>query len=94
MAQLIAEREGFTPVVIKGGDDLVGIVTVHDGPSLAAGEIIAPAVGDDPAERGDVPQQASRTRSASSPPAASAAASCRCSSRARTTSTASSRRSR
>jgi uncharacterized membrane protein YqiK len=51
MAQLIAERQGFTPVVIKGGDDLVGIVTVHDGPSLAEGEIIAPVMGDDPAQR-------------------------------------------
>ena len=49
--QLIAERQGFTPVVIKGGDALVGIVTVHAGPSLAEGEIIAPVVGDDPAER-------------------------------------------
>jgi predicted Zn finger-like uncharacterized protein len=27
--------------------DTIGIVTVHDGPSLAAGEIIAPAVGTD-----------------------------------------------
>ena len=51
MAQVIAERQGFAPVVIKGGDDLVGIVTVHDGPSLPEGEIIAPVVGDDPAQR-------------------------------------------
>ncbi|MGZ6988869.1 MAG: SPFH domain-containing protein, partial [Thermoanaerobaculia bacterium] len=51
MAQLIAERQGFTPVVIKGTDDLVGIVTVHDGPSLPEGEIIAPVLGDDPADR-------------------------------------------
>ncbi|MBI4762406.1 MAG: SPFH domain-containing protein [Chloroflexota bacterium] len=48
MAQSIAERNGFTPVVIKDTDDLVGIVTVHDGPSLKQGEIIAPIVGDDP----------------------------------------------
>jgi uncharacterized membrane protein YqiK len=33
--------------VIKGTDDLVGIVTVHDGPSLSQGEIICPTVGDD-----------------------------------------------
>ncbi len=49
MAEVIAERKGFRPVVIKDTDDLVGIVTVHDGPSLAQGEIIAPIVGDDPA---------------------------------------------
>jgi uncharacterized membrane protein YqiK len=48
MAELIAERGGFHPVVIKGADDLVGIVTVHDGPSLPQGEIIAPTVGDEP----------------------------------------------
>jgi uncharacterized membrane protein YqiK len=48
MADLIAERGGFHPVVIKGADDLVGIVTVHDGPSLPQGEIIAPTVGDEP----------------------------------------------
>lgn len=48
MASLIREREGFRPVVIKGTDDLVGIVTVHDGPSLQQGEIIAQTVGDDP----------------------------------------------
>ncbi|MBX3061603.1 MAG: flotillin family protein [Anaerolineae bacterium] len=49
MAALIHERDGFKPVVIKGADDMVGIVTVHDGPSLQQGEIIAPTVGDDPA---------------------------------------------
>lgn len=46
MAQFIAERHGFRPVVIKDTDDQVGIVTVHDGPSLPQGEIIAPVVGD------------------------------------------------
>lgn len=49
MASFIHEREGFRPVVIKGADDLVGVVTVHDGPSLQQDEIIAPTVGDDPA---------------------------------------------
>ncbi|HVY60018.1 MAG TPA: SPFH domain-containing protein [Planctomycetota bacterium] len=44
---LIASRDGFEPVVIDGKDDAVGIVTVHDGPSLAEGQIIAPAVGAD-----------------------------------------------
>ncbi|RMF50586.1 MAG: flotillin family protein [Anaerolineae bacterium] len=48
MAASIANRNGFTPVVIKDTDDLVGIVTVHDGPSLPQGEIIAPVVGDTP----------------------------------------------
>jgi uncharacterized membrane protein YqiK len=46
MAQTIIDRHGFSPVVIKDSDDLVGIVTVHDGPSLTPGEIIAPIVGD------------------------------------------------
>ncbi len=50
MAGVIAERGGFRPVIIKDTDDTVGIVTVHDGPSLAQGEIIAPVVGDDPAQ--------------------------------------------
>lgn len=48
MAEVIAQRSGFRPVVIKDTDDSIGIVTVHDGPSLPQGEIIAPVVGDDP----------------------------------------------
>jgi uncharacterized membrane protein YqiK len=48
MAEVIAERNGFRPVVIKDTDDLVGIATVHDGPSLPQGEIIAEVVGDKP----------------------------------------------
>ncbi|HEY6195927.1 MAG TPA: SPFH domain-containing protein [Candidatus Eisenbacteria bacterium] len=47
MAKVLREREGFAPVVIKGTDDNIGIVTVHDGPSLPAGQIIAPTVGED-----------------------------------------------
>ncbi len=47
MAEVIRERGGFQPVIIKGADDLVGIVTVHDGPSLPQGEIIAPTVGNE-----------------------------------------------
>jgi uncharacterized membrane protein YqiK len=50
MAALIAEREGFEPVVIKDSDDVIGIVTVHDGPSLPDGQIIAPTVGDEAAK--------------------------------------------
>ncbi len=37
MAKVIGERGGFRPVVIKDTDDTVGIVTVHDGPSLHPG---------------------------------------------------------
>ncbi len=47
MSAVIAERGGYRPVIIRGTDDSVGIVTVHDGPSLHSGEIIAPAVGED-----------------------------------------------
>ncbi len=60
----LAHIGGFSPVVV-GGDidapdpinpevtravDSIGIVTVHDGPSLAPGEIIAPPVGTDAAQ--------------------------------------------
>jgi uncharacterized membrane protein YqiK len=48
MAEQLRERDGFRPIVIKGTDDKVGIVTVHDGLSLNKEDIIAPAVGDDP----------------------------------------------
>lgn len=47
MAKLIYERKGFEPVIIQGNTDLVGIVTVHDGPSLGGENIICPTVGDD-----------------------------------------------
>jgi len=50
MSAIIAERGGFRPVIIRGTDDMVGIVTVHDGPSLHSGEIIAPTVGEDPSD--------------------------------------------
>ena len=49
MTEVITQRSGFTPVVIKDSDDLIGVVTVHDGPSLPSGEIIAPVVGGDSA---------------------------------------------
>jgi uncharacterized membrane protein YqiK len=52
MAEVIGQRNGFRPVVIKDTDDTVGIVTVHDGPSLVQGEIIAPIVGDASAQTG------------------------------------------
>jgi uncharacterized membrane protein YqiK len=56
--------DGFSPVVVGeemsaidplNSDkmlavDSIGIITIHDGPSLAPGEIIAPSVGNDPLE--------------------------------------------
>ncbi len=50
MAEMIGQRGGFRPVVIKDTDDTIGVVTIHDGPSLGQGEIIAPVVGDNPAQ--------------------------------------------
>jgi uncharacterized membrane protein YqiK len=47
MQQTITDRWGFAPVILASDHDLVGIVTVHDGPSLPPGEIIAPEVGTD-----------------------------------------------
>jgi len=44
-ANLIATRKGFEPIVIKDEQDVIGVVTVHDGPALPEGEIIAPTVG-------------------------------------------------
>jgi uncharacterized membrane protein YqiK len=49
MGQIIAERDGYRPVIIRGAEDRIGIVTVHDGPAVPSGEIIAPLVGNDPA---------------------------------------------
>jgi uncharacterized membrane protein YqiK len=51
MAKYLGEMGGFNPVVIRGRDDKTGIVTVHDGPSLPMGDIIAPAVGDKPEDK-------------------------------------------
>lgn len=51
MQKTLLERNAFSPVIIlgQGGDssDIMGIVTVHDGQSLDAGEIIAPYVGEE-----------------------------------------------
>jgi uncharacterized membrane protein YqiK len=60
----LADVDGFSPVVVGApiqivdpvhpetnvAVDSIGIVTIHDGPSLPPGEIIAPAVGTDRAE--------------------------------------------
>lgn len=45
MADVLATRDGFRPVVIEGAQDRIGVVTVHDGPGLDGAEIIAPTVG-------------------------------------------------
>lgn len=65
LARWLAELrdvQGFDPIVIgrgraeqaegqaEAGTDTIGIVTVHDGPSLSPGEIIAPTVGGDLAD--------------------------------------------
>jgi uncharacterized membrane protein YqiK len=61
----LSDNDGFDPVVIGGAIDAadplnsdrrirvdsMGIVTVHDGPSLPPGEIIAPAVGVDRSDK-------------------------------------------
>jgi uncharacterized membrane protein YqiK len=46
IAEQISKQDGFRPVVIDGATDQIGIVTIHDGPSLRQGDIIAPTVGD------------------------------------------------
>jgi uncharacterized membrane protein YqiK len=62
--QQLREADGFRPLVVgapiaapdplhpetKISVDSIAIVTVHDGPSLAPGEIIAPAVGTTPGD--------------------------------------------
>ncbi|MDX1997754.1 MAG: SPFH domain-containing protein [Thermoanaerobaculia bacterium] len=50
MTQAIAERGGFQPIVVRGEEDRIAVITVHDGPALPSGEIIAPLVGHDPAQ--------------------------------------------
>src|SRR5262245_19777108 len=62
--RVLSEIHGFSPVVVGGAIetqdplnsertltvDSIGIVTVHDGPSLEPGEIIAPPVGNEAAD--------------------------------------------
>ena len=47
MRAQIEVRGGFHPVVINDSKDTIGVVIVHDGPGLPAGELIAPSVGQD-----------------------------------------------
>src|SRR5258708_7752960 len=42
MKQTIADREGFAPVILAVGQDLVAIITVHDAPSLPPAQTIPP----------------------------------------------------
>lgn len=67
MGRVLRDRNGFTPVVIGGiasatatdksdrpdedPRDVLGVVTIHDGPVLPPDEIVAPRVGEDPNER-------------------------------------------
>lgn len=50
MQKTLLDRNAFSPVIIMAqgaeASDVMGIVTVHDGPSLQEGEIIAPYVGE------------------------------------------------
>jgi uncharacterized membrane protein YqiK len=52
MGQQLNDVGGFSPVVIRDADDLTGVVTVTDGPSLPTGDIIAPTVGDQAGQPG------------------------------------------
>lgn len=50
MHKKLLDRNSFTPVIIKGIEDMLGVVTVHDGKSLPSGHIIAPVLGENPNE--------------------------------------------
>jgi uncharacterized membrane protein YqiK len=43
----LLDIDGFSPLIVSGKSDQIGIVTVHEGPTLPPGELIAPAVGTD-----------------------------------------------
>jgi uncharacterized membrane protein YqiK len=47
MERDISLRQGFEPIVLKNANDEMGIITVHDGPSLPSDQIIAPKIGED-----------------------------------------------
>ena len=60
MGSVLSQRGGFSPVVIVGrqataneenSHDMMGVVTIHDGPVLPPDEIVAPRVGHDPANK-------------------------------------------
>ena len=43
----IVNRDGFTPLLIDSLKDEIGVLTVHDGPGLPTGELIAPVISQD-----------------------------------------------
>jgi uncharacterized membrane protein YqiK len=43
----IEARHGFQPILVQDNKDVIAVVTVHDGPGLPSGELIAPPVGQD-----------------------------------------------
>ena len=45
MAETTPAGQRLQPLIISGKNDQIGIVTVHEGPTLPPGELIAPAVG-------------------------------------------------
>src|SRR5262249_43589492 len=45
MQLTIVDRSGFVPIMLPAGDDLVGLGTVHHGPPLPSGEVIATGGG-------------------------------------------------
>ena len=47
MRAQIETRGGFHPILINDAKDVIGVIIVHDGPGLPAGELIAPSVGQD-----------------------------------------------
>jgi uncharacterized membrane protein YqiK len=63
MGSVLKERGGFSPVIIGGrrekasadaddtANDMLGVVTVHDGPVLPPDEIVAPRVGQDTTDK-------------------------------------------
>ena len=42
----LRQLSGFSPLIISGKSDEIGIATVHEGPTLPPGELIAPGRGD------------------------------------------------
>ena len=92
MKQTLIDRDGFGPIVIAAADDNIGIVTVHDGPSLQPGRSSRPrSVRISPTRRRFT--TISRSRKSSCEPAAIAVVSFRCWSKAPGTSTGCSPRS-
>ena len=88
MREMLDQRHGFTPVVIRGASDsaesdLLAVVTVHDGPALPREDLLAADVGDR--------HNSFQEPRPSWPSAADAGARSAFWSRARTTSTGSSR---